>query len=108
MTTTVGIWPEQSPRPLTVVDLSCFSMYVLDHAAAVAIYTRVFGAPERVDAKLGFHGWKTGAPWLTAFADNAGTSPGSNPRNAEIAVAWRPLRKWMRCMRLCSRPAQGN
>jgi len=61
------------------------SFYLKDFDEAVAFYSQVFGPPESVEPRI--KGWKLGDTWLTLFpAEDMGTDPDGNPRNAEFAV----------------------
>jgi uncharacterized glyoxalase superfamily protein PhnB len=73
-------------RGFTVVDLNYFTIYVEPLADAVAFYTRVFGAPACVDAKMRIHGWKLGSTCLTLLESRIGPTPESTVRGAEFAV----------------------
>ena len=72
-----------------IVDLNYVSLYIKDHAEAIAFYSKVFGAPptavENEDGSS-VHGWQMGATWLTIFQSKEGTDPEGNPRNAEFAI----------------------
>ena len=73
-------------RPYRVVGLSYVSLYLRALDEAVGFYTRVFGPPDSVDAKLSIYGWRMGATWLTLLPARADTYPADNPRNTEFAV----------------------
>ena len=72
-------------KNFTITGLRFPSFYLKDFEEAVAFYTRVFGPPELVEPRI--KGWKMGDTWLTFFpAEDMGTDPNGNPRNAEFAI----------------------
>ncbi|HLF90483.1 MAG TPA: VOC family protein [Anaerolineales bacterium] len=69
----------------TILSLKFPSFYLKDYDAAIAFYTKVFGPPENDEPRI--KGWKMGDTWLTFFpAEDMGTDPSGNPRNAEFAI----------------------
>ncbi|NUM47007.1 MAG: VOC family protein [Anaerolineales bacterium] len=70
---------------VSIVGLHFPSFYFKDFEAAVAFYTGIFGPPQNDDPRI--KGWHLGNTWLTFFpAEDMGTDPNGNPRNAEFAV----------------------
>ena len=69
-----------------VVGLAYVSLYYKDFDEAVAFYTRVFGAPLKVDDPGVIRGWHLGSTWLTLSPSKGGTKPDANPCNTEFAI----------------------
>jgi uncharacterized glyoxalase superfamily protein PhnB len=76
----------QKQSPYHIVDLNYISLYFKEFAAAVAFYSRVFGAPDSTDEQRAIYSWRMGATWLTLFPSKIGTEPAQNPHNTEFAI----------------------
>ena len=69
-----------------IVGFGYFSLYFADLPRALEFYSSVFGEPASKDEGKQIFGWKMGTSWLTLLPSKIGTSPITNPCNAEFAV----------------------
>jgi len=69
-----------------IVGLNYVTLYIADHAAALAYYAQVLGPIDVDNPEDGVWGWRMGSTWLTVFPGNFGTNPDGSAQNVEFAI----------------------